>query len=1025
MEKLTNIEERAIAALDYAAFPLNIREIRNNVKALLSELQRYGFFNEYTTHSFDHVQAMLEMADWIIPEDTKPSLTPGDYLFLTLAIYFHDLGLLISRDEYNDRHKNLDYKKYISEPQSIDDNYLEYINKLNKLPEDERERILYQEYVRLNHGARVRSWIEGTYLEDNDPSRAIRDAIHQLIGKLEPVARSGLAILCESHTTDDIADIGKYHVSMPYGEKPEETVNLQYTAIILRTVDLLQITKSRAPSVLYQVINPKDPVSQTEWQKQSAVRSIRAAPGKDRDGRASLTAQSDTIQVFARFEKAEGFFGLSSYLQYVKKQLAQSQDALKQSEHHLATPPKFPWKYIDDTHVEAVGFLTDSFGFELDQHKILDLLTGHTLYNDTNVVIRELTQNSLDAIRLQAHLNKIPSENYGRIDITWDSANKILEVTDNGTGMSQDVIESHLLKVGSSRYQDPKFRESHPEFTSISRFGIGVLSAFMVADDVEITTCSQEDAQIRQITLRSVHGKYLIKLIEKHTEKKSGGLYPNGTRIKLTLRSTATIDDILEVTRSWLMFPKCQVYVTIDQNPPIQIGFNSPKEALEYEIANSKSDTVAMLDRFEVRQVEEKGITLAFAVERDRLFNDWSYVQPRTKYYRHETDDIKLSTCVEGVGVVFTTPGFRDTNLLAIANVVGKGAPKTNVARSALEDTAEYRETLKTFYKMYANHVTLEINRLSATSDYSLSRAVEQAPFIAAPLLTNNNPIRPQLFEEALATIPFILLEENGKRKHASLNELRTKKAFWTITSPLTSSVEFLVRESPKDVSASDIIVNLQDENHSLPKESIICNLGANSYIERAIKNDFEPIYIDGTPSIRRISMKWQAKGDSPRWLSLEQLIEAIGIDDNILRRRRRENSSLIRRRDYNDIAFPIAKVDTVNLDDFGGFIAHKMFYIHPSEPVTALLNKIFNSDANDRMMRLYAHLYLIGQIRDFNIIDKDFSVEFFDRMVRNHDLEEYARYVDKSEFVETIRTSQSKIFNPFAWKRREMEGDE
>lgn len=31
---------------------------------------------------------------------------------------------------------------------------------------------------------------------------------------------------------------------------------------------------------------------------------------------------------------------------------------------------------------------------------------------------------------------------------------------DNGTGMNIDIIENHLLKVGSSRYQDPDFQKN-------------------------------------------------------------------------------------------------------------------------------------------------------------------------------------------------------------------------------------------------------------------------------------------------------------------------------------------------------------------------------------------------------------------------------------------------------------------------------------------------------------------------------------------------------------------------------------
>lgn len=60
MQEMTFLEKKSLEALDLNAFPLNLSEIRSNVSAILSELQRYGFFNEYTTHSYDHVHSMLE-----------------------------------------------------------------------------------------------------------------------------------------------------------------------------------------------------------------------------------------------------------------------------------------------------------------------------------------------------------------------------------------------------------------------------------------------------------------------------------------------------------------------------------------------------------------------------------------------------------------------------------------------------------------------------------------------------------------------------------------------------------------------------------------------------------------------------------------------------------------------------------------------------------------------------------------------------------------------------------------------------
>ncbi|WP_164706455.1 HD domain-containing protein, partial [Pseudomonas viridiflava] len=95
------------------------------VRLLLNEVQRFGFFNEYTNHNFDHVESMLNMANWIIPDQTKSALQPADYLLLTLSIYFHDLGLLISIAEYERRGQNQEFQAYLRElkQNSTDDEY--------------------------------------------------------------------------------------------------------------------------------------------------------------------------------------------------------------------------------------------------------------------------------------------------------------------------------------------------------------------------------------------------------------------------------------------------------------------------------------------------------------------------------------------------------------------------------------------------------------------------------------------------------------------------------------------------------------------------------------------------------------------------------------------------------------------------------------------------------------------------------------------------------------------------------------
>ena len=209
-----------------------------------------------------------------------------------------------------------------------------------------------------------------------------------------------------------------------------------------------------------------------------AVTRVRAKCGVNEEGQPDENMPRDTVEVHAFFTQENGFFGLTSYLLYAAEELKKSNEWISQTVNQRLAKHEFPWRRIDDSNIETEGFIRDAFEFTLDQTKILDLLTGHTLYNDTNIVLRELVQNAIDAIRLE-NFPESPRDK-GRIDITWNINTRILSVQDNGTGMTQEIINNFLLKVGSSRYQDVEFIKNYPGFNSISRFGIGVLTIILL-----------------------------------------------------------------------------------------------------------------------------------------------------------------------------------------------------------------------------------------------------------------------------------------------------------------------------------------------------------------------------------------------------------------------------------------------------------------------------------------------------------------------------------------------------------------
>lgn len=1016
----TNAEQIADRATKLASFPINLGDIKRTVTQILSLFGRNLMFHEYTTHDVTHIDDMLVTTDWLIPADTRAVMSSADWLMLVLAIYFHDMGLVVTEEEFKRRNES-GYLSFCSEVLFSGPSGPEYRDKVFELPDSDRERFLYQEFVRANHGRRVRAWIEGKAAAELGTATAQIAEVDRLLSPLDSDFRRDLALVCESHNLDDVDNTEKYKISQPYGNSEEETVNIQYCAVLLRTVDLLQITRRRAPSVMYRLIDPGDPVSQFEWAKQNAVRRVRAKPATDREGNASADLQSDTIEAFATFQDDNGFFGLTSYLRYAADQLAASYDILQRSKRLTPKKYQFPWRYVDDANVGVEGFLKKPFGFEIDQEKILDLLTGHTLYNDSAIVVRELAQNAIDAVRLQLQLDNA-SDNVGRVEIKWSSARAELEVIDNGTGMSQDIIERHLLKVGSSRYQDPKFKEAFPKFSPISRFGIGVLSCFMVADSVEIVTVSPDEDQARQISLRSVHGKYLIRLLDKAGDPRARRLGLHGTSLKLKFRSSAKRLDVTDTLRKWVLFPRCKVTVCIDDEPEIAIGFGSPKDAIEQYLRSTPVLAHRSAVKVEERAVD--GLVVAYALEYNAHFRDWNFVRgPERRAYDDESHGhVLIGTCVEGIAVEFSSPGYKGWPIVAIANATGQTAPKTNVARSSLEATGEKEAVSRKVYDILFSRVAEEAERLRTEEKYSLTWAVDQVPYIMLPLMGGRLSDVEHKTEHraALAKVPMFLVETDTGRSARTLAELIEVRQFWTVESELMRSVEHFIREARAEVTARQLLAVSQSSARALPNGPIVAN-SSRSEISRALAHsDFGVTHIDGIVAERRVDILWECAA-SP-WLSEYELV-ASASDAGILN----ESGQLrLLRSGGGEVCFPLSGVTSEGLDDYLAVRAYGRLYVLPNTPVCDLIQEIYAGAQS--LERVAATCLILGSLEYLHIWRNDDQSElaaalekYWDDAVAGARL---GTLLGRREFIAAaMRAGQRlRIFDPLAWASREAQ---
>ena len=148
------------------------------------------------------------------------------------------------------------------------------------------------------------------------------------------------------------------------------------------------------------------------------------------------------------------------------------------------------------------------YRFQVNLGGMIEILSDH-LYSSPDVYIRELLQNGVDAITartiweretagkaiadqsetadqgVDADHNTTASQ--GTIVLEIEEGSRLV-FSDNGQGLTEDEIHQFLAVIGESSKRNPKNGRIRTDY--IGRFGIGLLSCFMVSDEIRMRTKS-------------------------------------------------------------------------------------------------------------------------------------------------------------------------------------------------------------------------------------------------------------------------------------------------------------------------------------------------------------------------------------------------------------------------------------------------------------------------------------------------------------------------------------------------------
>lgn len=218
------------------------------------------------------------------------------------------------------------------------------------------------------------------------------------------------------------------------------------------------------------------------------------------------------------------------------------------------------------------------YRFQINLRGIIELLSQH-LYSRPEVFLRELLQNAVDAITARQQLD---SDHRGEIKLVVTAPrgkSPTLEISDNGIGLTEEEIHRFLATIGESSKRDADGQRTG-DF--LGQFGIGLLSCFVVSQEIVVVTRSARPGQPAVEWRGQEDGTYTVRVLDLDIAP--------GTQVYLTCRPDQaelfTTDSIKERALHYgglLPYPiqvsagRSSVVIN-DQGPPWRRTYRSEKE---------------------------------------------------------------------------------------------------------------------------------------------------------------------------------------------------------------------------------------------------------------------------------------------------------------------------------------------------------------------------------------------------------------------------------------------------------------
>lgn len=516
---------------------------------LLQSRTGMPFFPEFTDHGILHLQQVIGLTDIVIGNQSYDSnqITPQDVGILVAAVLTHDCAMHFSEDNFLSLLNggkastimcpSLDkspwpelWEEYLEEAKKWNQRMLldTFGNSLDssvtrplirRPPDDQRlwdgiDRRLIGEFLRRHHPRLAHEIAVGGFpvTVGSNPLQLAADApsIQNWYPDLAGlVARShGMAM---RETFDYLTDkySGKAEVC---GAHPV------FLMAVLRIADFLHLHAERAPSDLSKLQVLQSPLSKLEWDSHDSIAEVRLDPEGDPEGVLVRVDPLKLRDVGVLLRVKEWVAGLQSQLDQCWAVLGEVYGRHERLKGLTLSIRRVMSNVLRPDFSHNLKFVAVDGAFRTAEAELLKLLV-RPLYGDRpEIGIRELVQNAVDAVlERRGHERADPSrpacdgsippfEADVLVAIKVRSARERVnddvpshwrnwvEVLDCGIGMTAETVVNYFLRAGASFRDSPEWHqmfdnaEGRSRVLRSGRFGIGLLAAFLLGEEIQVST---------------------------------------------------------------------------------------------------------------------------------------------------------------------------------------------------------------------------------------------------------------------------------------------------------------------------------------------------------------------------------------------------------------------------------------------------------------------------------------------------------------------------------------------------------